>query len=128
MLYLSEISLIACWVAMAAWQAHLIRQNRPILHGVWSLLSAFLIAGGVMWVDGELGNLRGIILYVIAQGCARLVVFNVSLNLFRGLSWQYDSPVSGSLMDKFEIWAFGSRLWIMELMIGLLFLTLQFFI
>ena len=117
---------------MAAWQAHLIEQNKPILHGVWALLSGFLIALATWWMFPRLvaeGPLwRMLALYVSAQGCSRLVIFNVLLNWFRGLRWNYTSPMSGSLMDHLELRLFRQRVWLMEVFVAVIFLTLQLFL
>lgn len=125
MIWQSELALAVCWVVMAAWHSHLIKQNRPILHGLWALLSCTLMVAAGLWarVDNW-----GILIYQAAQGCSRLVVFNVSLNLFRRLKWDYTSPASTSILDKLEIRLFGGRVWLLEVILAAIFFILQIFI
>lgn len=131
MIWLSQLCLFVCWVPMAAWQARLIKHGRPILHGVWALLSAFLIAGAIWWAFPGLA--KGplwlmLALYAGAQGCMRLACFNICLNWFRGLSWTYMSPTSTSFIDKVELRMFGGREWVIEGLCLIAFAVANFFI
>lgn len=127
MIWLSELILILITVVIAFWHSRLIKSGHPIKHGWWALVSCILIAGATWWVWPELSDIE-IVLYVTAQGCSRLVVFNVSLNLFRGLSWKYASPTTTSIIDQLEGRLFGSRVWISEIILAFTFLILQLFL
>jgi hypothetical protein len=127
MIWLPELLLILVTIAIAYWHSWLIKVGRQIKHGWWATVAGVLIAGATWWVWPDLSDLQ-LILFVTAQGCARLVVFNVSLNLFRGLSWKYTSPTTTSVIDQLEGRLFGGRAWITEAMLGLAFLIIQLFL
>lgn len=127
MIWLPELILIVLTVGIAYWHSRLIKAGRPILHGVWAFVAGVLIAAATWWVTHYLTHLQ-VILFAIAQGCARLVVFNISLNLFRGLSWKYSSPATKSIIDQLERRLFGGRVWIVEAALTVIFLTIQLFL
>jgi hypothetical protein len=127
MIWLPELILILLTVGIAYWHSRLIRSGRPIKHGWWAVIAGVLIAAATWWEWPNLSDLQ-LILFAVAQGCSRLVVFNVSLNLFRGLSWTYTSPTTTSVIDQLEGRLFGGRAWITEAMLGLVFLIIQFFL
>lgn len=125
MIILSEAVLAALWILMALWHAYLIKHNRPILHGLWALLAGVFIAAATWCVWPRLDDWqRGE--YIAAQLIARTVVFNVSLNLFRGLKWDYTSPTSTSILDSIERRLFGGRVWLLEVILAILFFILQY--
>jgi hypothetical protein len=113
---------------MAYWQSRLIKNNRPIYHGLWAAAYALLILAAGWWVCGSLVPWYKFMLYGIAQGAGRLTVFNVALNRFRGLSWTYISLSSTSLEDKIELRLFGARTWIIEILALVIFAVIQPFI
>jgi hypothetical protein len=125
MIYLSEIALLGISVLEAWWQARLIAGGRPIFHGWWALAYATLIAVTVFLLRLSVEQTA---LFVGAQGCGHLVVFNISLNRFRGLPWNYVSATSTSLIDKLEYRLFGTRAWVVEFFAGLAFVILQLFL
>ncbi|HEY4207967.1 MAG TPA: hypothetical protein VGM31_14185 [Puia sp.] len=127
MIWLPQLILILLTIAIAYWHSRLIKSGRPIKHGLWAFVAGVLIAGATWWVWPDLSDLQ-LVLYATAQGCARLVVFNVSLNLFRGLSWKYVSTTTTSVIDQLEGRLFGGRVWISEIMLTIIFIILQFFI
>lgn len=124
MIWQPEAVLAILWVCMAAWQAHLIDKQRPIKHGWWAALSGLLIAGACVW-----SRLNGwpLVLFAFAQGCGRLVVFNLLLNWLRRLSWDYESPTTGSIMDQLERKLFGGRVWLLEVLLIGVYVALQLF-
>lgn len=127
MIWLPELILIALTVGIAYWHSRLIKNFRPIKHGWWAFVAGALIAGATWWVTHYLTHLQ-VILFVISQGCARLVVFNIFLNLFRGLPWTYTSPTTTSVIDQLERRLFGGRVWIIEAALIVVFLTIQLFL
>jgi hypothetical protein len=129
MIYVAELILVLpVSIIMAAWHAHLIDKQRPIRHDLWALLYALLISAAMYWRREEIQNIRQIALFTLACAVGRLPVFNVSLNLFRRLSWTYVSRASTSVVDKVEMRVFGQRVWIAEALMVILFIILQFFI
>jgi len=127
MIWLPETVLILLTIAIAYWHSRLIKAGRPILHGLWAAVAGILIAAG-SWLVWPMLSGHQFILFVIAQGCARLVVFNVSLNLFRGLSWLYTSPSTTSVIDQIERRLFGGRVWLVEATLTVIFLIIQLFL
>lgn len=125
MKFILEIALILCWALMAAWQANLIKKQRPIKHGWWAALSGVLIAGAT-W-KSELQPWWPMVAFAGMQGIARLVVFNVLLNLFRGEKWNYYSATSGSILDKIEIALYGVKAWVLEVGLAIIFILYNIF-
>lgn len=128
MINLSQGILAVLWVLMALWHSFLIKHNRPIKHGWWSVISAALIFGAAVFVWPHLPGRLHHAEYLAAQGISRLVVFNVSLNLFRRLSWDYSSPTSTSILDLLERRLFGGRVWLLEVILACVFFILQYFL
>jgi hypothetical protein len=129
MLYFSEIILVGPVTLATAWyHSRLIKKNRPIRHGVWSGLYAILVAGAIWWQWAAMPRVWQVGLFAIACAIGRLVVFNISLNWFRGLSWTYVSPTSTSILDKWELRLFGGRVWLFEAFLFVIFMILQLFI
>lgn len=127
MIWWSQLILIALTIGIAYWHSRLIKAGRPIRHGLWAALAGALIAAATWRVWPELSDLQ-LVLYVTAQGCSRLVVFNVALNAFRGLSWKYTSPTTTSVIDQLEGRLFGGRTWLSEIALGIIFLIIQLFL
>jgi hypothetical protein len=83
---------------MAWYHSRLIKRHEPIYHGIWS--AAYLAGVGIaIYLTGEWFLLP--ILLVL-----RKVVFDLSLNLFRGLSLWYVSGTSGSVLDQLNLRVF----------------------
>lgn len=127
MINLSQGILAAFWVLMALWHAFLIKHNRPIKHGWWALVAGVLIAAA-LWKVWPLLDDWSRAEYLAAQFISRLVVFNVSLNLFRGLPWDYNSPTSTSILDLLERRLFGGRVWLLEIILACVFFILNYFL
>jgi hypothetical protein len=129
MIYVTEFILVLpVTIIFAAWHAHLIEKQRPINHPLWALLFGVLLAAAMYWQRDHLHTIRQVGLFAPACCIGRLVVFNVSLNLFRGLSWTYISPTSTSVIDKVSMRLFGARVWLFEIVLGIVFIILQFYI
>lgn len=127
MIWLAELLLIVITIGIAYWHSRLIKSGRPIKHGWWGLLAGMLIAAATWWVWPTLSGLQ-VMLFIIAQGCVRLFVFNIALNLFRGLSWKYTSMSTTSVIDRLESRLFGGRVWLSEIILAIIFLILQLFL
>jgi hypothetical protein len=128
MIRLSELILMVLSIGMAYWQSRLIKKNRPIYHGLWAAAVAILILAAGWWVRGSLVLTYKFILYGIAQASIRLAVFNVCLNRFRGLDWNYVSKSTTSIIDQIEYDLFGARVWFIETFLTVVFIVLQFFL
>lgn len=129
MIWLIEFILMGpVTLAMAWWHSRLIKAGRPIRHGWWSALYIILVVGaiGLFWQSLPGWAPAGI--FALACACGRLVVFNIALNRFRGLSWTYVSAGTTSIIDKISIRLFGSRVWIFEAVLAVIFVILQFFL
>lgn len=127
MIYLSELVLIVLTIGMAYWHSRLIAAGRPILHGWWAALFAILVVGAVALLWARLNRVQ-VGLYAGAQFIGHLVVFNIALNRFRGLSWTYISKTSTSIIDQAEIRLFGSKVWLLEFLLGVIYAGIQLFI
>jgi hypothetical protein len=109
---------------MANWQAHLIKEIRPIRHGWWAALSGLLIAGATWCASPD--PWWPMVDFVVAQCASRLAAFNFFLYLFRGLPWNYVSPTSTSILDRLEYRLFGTKAWVIEVLLGASYITYQF--
>lgn len=99
--YIAEIILIAANILMAAHHADLIEQDRPVKHGIWGglyLLFTLVLCYGLTWW------------LLPVSLCLRKIVFDLSLNLFRGKPLLYVSKSSGSLLDKLHYKVFGDNI------------------
>lgn len=101
MIYFFEIFLAIVNIAMAAYHARLIKQGKKIQHGLWG--------AGYLAVAGTLSLLIHSWLLMILSLFIRKVVFDLSLNLSRGLPLFYVSTETTSLIDKFHYWVFGKN-------------------
>lgn len=127
MIWLSEGLLILIWVSMAYWHFQLIKNERPIKHGWWAALSGAMIAAATAWTWPLLHGWNHVS-YALAQGCSRAVVFNVCLNLFRGDPWNHTSTTTTSIIDQLEYRLFGQRAWIVEIVLAVIFLFINFLV
>ncbi len=94
-----------------AWlNARWIEKGKRILHAWNGLLH--LVAAGVGWwlYSWEVA------LIIL---CNARVVFDTSLNLFRGLPWDYVPLNPKSITDKVERFLFGSNYWVPKLIYAL---------
>lgn len=129
MIALSEIILLGpLTAAMALWQKHLIKKDRHIQHGWWAVVFCVPLAGAVVWQWHVLATPVRISAFILACLVGRLVVFNTLLNAFRGLQWDYINPKGKSVIDDLEVRLFGSRVWLLEVILAVVFIILQFFI
>ena len=88
-------------IALGWWHARLIKQNRPIKHGWWGL--GYVVAAGVVTF-----LLKDWILFILLL-LIRKVVFDLSLNIFRGLPPFHVSLTTTSILDKLQRKIFGSN-------------------
>lgn len=88
-------------VALAFIDSRVIGKGRRVLHGLNALIYLATVAIPV-WLFNNYW-LIGCLLAI------RLVVFNISLNLFRGLKWNYVSPDPKAITDKIAKAIFGKR-------------------
>lgn len=129
MIYLAEFILVGpVTVGMALWHKYLIKKQRPIQHGWWALAFMVALIVALIWQWDNLPAARATIAFAAACLIGRLVVFNVTLNLIRGNPWDYTSATSTSILDKIERRLFGSRVWLMEVLLGVVFIILQLFL
>lgn len=85
-------------ILMAAIHAEMIKDGERIRHGLWGG-GYLLLAGIVSWFGGN-------VMTFITLLIMRKVIFDLSLNLFRGLPLFYVSKKPDSIVDKFHYWAF----------------------
>lgn len=101
MTYLAEIFLVLGNIVMAWWHSKLIAKGITPKHGLWGL--------SYLAVAGLLAFLTHSWLLLVASLLIRKVVFDVSLNLFRGLPTFYVSSSSTSIIDDIHNGLFGKR-------------------
>lgn len=97
---IGNLLFLALNIGMAWHHSRLIRQNKPILHGLWA------------W-----GYLTAVIMFAIFYGhwwlpvliFLRALLFSPALSLFRGLPINYISRATGSIIDKLEYRVFGGH-------------------
>src|SRR6185437_1788202 len=128
-----ELGLLLLAVGVAKLQAIMIADKQPIYHALWAAMWVTFTGLSMwplwqdlhqppIWAEEMSGRLIPWV-YGIATGCGHLVVFNIALNRFRGLKWTYTSISTGSLIDRFELWMWGSRFWIVEVILGVLWIV-----
>jgi len=106
---------------MASHHADLIRDNKPIRHGLWAtvyLLPCILAGYLFSWW------------YLPMLLCLRAYSFSIFLNLYREKKWDYWSLTSTSILDKLERKIFR-KFWIARLFyfVGwLIFITIELYI
>jgi hypothetical protein len=129
MKYLAEfIVVIPVNVAMAWWHARLIKEGRPILHGLWGLLYAVLIGIAIWLLWPAVSLLHSVVAFALACACARLPVFSIILNCLRGERWYYVPVKPKSILDRFSKWLFGIHAWILWFISGGAAIILTFYI
>lgn len=101
MIYIAEIGLIAFNIWMAHYHAGLIKKGVTPKHGLWGLSYAVLLAAACILTKSWLLAIAGVLI--------RKVVFDISLNLFRGLPMFYVSNSTTSIIDKVHNKIFGKR-------------------
>lgn len=106
-LYLiSQLALASFNLLNAAHDAFRIRAHKRIYHGlnfgVFTLLVALLC-----WRAGW--NFGVITLFCVSAFCNRNITFDIPLNKFRGLKWDYVSTAKPpkAILDRIEIRLFG---------------------
>ncbi len=105
--YLLAHACLALFNQVNAWyDAGRIKANKRIYHGVnfgvFTLLCA-VICCVAHWKVGV------ITLFLVSTFCNRQLTFDIPLNLWRGLPWDYVTPEKPprSITDRFEIRLFG---------------------
>ena len=129
MAYFAEFILVfPVNIWMAWWNSRLIKAGRKIEHGLWAGAFMILLAGGLWWQWDDLGPGLPRPAFILACLCARLPVFNISLNLFRRLKWDYMSPTSTSIIDKITLRLFGRNVRVLWAVLIVIFIILQLFL
>lgn len=100
MIYIGEILLLLANVIMAWHHSELIKDDKPIKHGLWGLGYLSLVI--VMSIFSSWWLL-------LAGLLIRKVFFDLSLNLFRGKPLFYVSASSTSIIDRIHYRIFGKR-------------------
>ena len=113
MIYYFQIGLLAVNIAMAAYHAKLIKQERKVQHGLWG--GGYFLFAGILCLLAHSWWLGFLALLI------RKVVFDLSLNLFRGLPLFYVSSKTTSVFDKFFYKVFGKK---SEIYIGVFMLVI----
>ena len=129
MIYLAEaILVLPVSIIMAWWHSRLIKADRPIKHGWWGLVFG-VIDALVLWREWpDLFSVIPRAAFIAACLIGHLIVFNISLNWLRGKPWNYVNEDTTSIIDQIEYRLFGSRVWLMEAVLFLLFMLLQIFL
>lgn len=100
MIAIGEILLVLVNIAMAWWHSELIKDGKPIKHGLWGGL--YLVLSGVFAFLNH-----SVLLFVLAL-FIRKVVFDLALNIFRGeVSLFYVSKNPKSIIDRIHLKLFG---------------------
>lgn len=101
MIYVAEIFLLLCNLAMAAYHAKLIKNGKPIKHGLWG--------GGYLAVAVAVSIWQQSWILFVCSLLIRKVFFDLALNFFRGLPLFYVSSSTTSILDKLHNKVFGKR-------------------
>ena len=88
-------------IIMAFIDSRVIGKGRKVLHGINGLIYISMVAVPVWWFENYW--LIGAMLF------DRLLFFNISLSLFRGLRWTYISPAPKAITDRMAKAVFGNR-------------------
>mgnify|MGYP003442597237 FL=1 len=98
---------------LAAFDASRIKKGKTITHAINAVIYTALVAGTYFlfhnWV------------LIVALFFNRMLVFNISLSLFRGLPAFYISPNPASVIDKIAKSIFGKNGWLMYLVYAVIF-------
>lgn len=127
MIYLFQIALLVLAVLVAWIQSRMIADGKPIYHTAWFAVWCAVVCVTLWAMLGTITRAQAC-LYVAACGFGHLVVFNICLNRFRGLKWNYTSLTTGSKIDQLELALFGQRAWFIDALCVLFVLTSNFFI
>lgn len=76
-------------LGMAAYHAHLIRQDRSVRHGVW--MAVWFVAGVATATMG-LHHIGWAVMALFGMAAVFSAVFRTTLNKLRGLPWSYMGP------------------------------------
>lgn len=88
-----------------AWNdARLIRRNKPIMHWLNAVIYCALIVA--YWTIWHFPWLIGAV-FVVSALAGRALWFDLALNKFRGLPWNYFNPIPASWIDRMEVRMFG---------------------
>lgn len=117
---MTQIILIAVNIAMAYYHSVLIKKGKKIQHGYWG--------GGYLLLAGLLSVLTGSWVLMIFSLFVRKVVFDLSLNLFRGLPLFYVSKTPMSLIDVFHLVIFKDKIRIYMAVYLVIAIVLNFFV
>jgi hypothetical protein len=129
MKYLAEIILVLpVNIMLAWWHSRLIKAGRPIVHGLWGLLYAGLIGVAIWLLWPAVALLSHVSAFALACAAGRVPVFNIALNFFRGLSWDYMSATSTSIIDKIMLRLFGRNVRVLWAALIAVAIILQFFL
>ena len=101
MIYVFELILLLCNIAMAAYHAKLIKAEKKINHALWGAGYLAVAVWLSLWIHSWT-------LFVLSL-LIRKVVFDLSLNIFRGLPLFYVSAETSSLIDKIHYKIFGKK-------------------
>tara|TARA_R110000868_G_scaffold29391_2_gene109256 strand:+ start:950 stop:1330 length:381 start_codon:yes stop_codon:yes gene_type:complete len=101
MILIGEVLLVLVNIAMAWWHSELIKDSKPIKHGLWG--AGYLLLAGAFAVFNHSWIL------FIASLFIRKVFFDLMLNSFRGLPLFYVSKSPKSIIDKLHLKLFSSN-------------------
>lgn len=120
MIYILEILLIVFNITMAWHHSQLIADGKRIYHGWWGL--AYVAFAVLVAFVGKSWML------MILSLPLRKVVFDLSLNLFRGLPLFYVSTKTTSLIDKAHNYIFGKNSEVYMAFYLIIIIVLNFFL
>ena len=83
-------------IVMAWWHSVLIKQNKPIYHGLWTAIYLIIVGSISILVSDVSAQIVPLVLYCIV---VRKPFFDISLNLFRGKEWYHVSETTTSFWD-----------------------------
>jgi hypothetical protein len=112
-----QLIFVAVNIAMAWWHAKLIKENRPIKHGWWGL--AYVVAAAATSFISKDWILFILLLLI------RKLVFDLSLNIFRGLPPFHISLTTTSIIDKLQRKLFGTNGALVAIVYGAVILLLN---
>lgn len=101
MIAIGEVLLVLVNIAMAWWHSELIKDGKPIKHGLWG--------GGYLALAVLFSVLNHSWTFFVLSLFIRKVVFDLLLNSFRGLPLFYVSKSPKSIIDKLHLKWFGSN-------------------
>lgn len=117
---MTQVILILVNIAMAYYHSVLIENGKKIHHGYWG--------GGYLLFSGFLSLLIESWVLMIFSLFVRKVVFDLSLNLFRGLPLFYVSKTPKSIIDTFHNLVLKDKIKIYMAVYSVIAIVLSFFI